>query len=520
MDNRRIVKSAFSMSIVTFVSRVFGLVREWLRGYLLGTSGSSDAFALAFMFPNLLRRLVGEGAMTAAFVPVLSDYIEKNEKSDLDDFINSFFSMLFFFLIFIVTLMIALAPVLKHLLPEFAKSPEKMELTIFLSRMMFPYIFFISLAALTQSILNTYKIFVPSAMTPILLNISIISAGLLLGYRVRNPAIALGIGVLVGGLLQFFFPLPFLLKRDIKYRFSFRVKNPGVRKVFFLMLPGTVGAGVYQINTLVSQFIAATLEEGSVAALRFSNVLVEVALGVFVISLSTVILPALSERSSKGDMEGMKKTLSFAMRLVFLITLPAMFGLIVLRVPLVRMLFRYGQFTEQSTAMVAYALLFHAPGLFGTGGTRVIAQMFFAMKDTKTPVYVAAVVMTVNILLCFALLGPLKLGGIALAGSVSAFLNFFLLLIILRRRTGRIITPEVVYSMIKSLLSSVIMAGVLYLLLMTFSELMSRTRVYNAGLTVLFLLVGIFIFFILNVLFKNRDVLELKKIISGKFGFK
>ena len=520
MDNRRIVKSAFSMSVVTFVSRVFGLVREWLRGYLLGTSGSSDAFALAFMFPNLLRRLVGEGAMTAAFVPVLSDYIEKNEKSDLDEFVNSFFSMLFFTLIFIVVLMIALAPVLKYLLPEFAKSPEKMELTIFLSRMMFPYIFFISLAALTQSILNTYKVFVPSAMTPILLNISIISAGLLLGYRMQNPAIALGIGVLLGGLLQFFFPLPFLIKKDIKYRLSFQVKNPGVRKVFFLMLPGTIGAGVYQINTLVSQFIAATLEEGSVAALRFSNVLVEVVLGVFVISLSTVILPALSERSSKGDMEGMKQTLAFAMRLVFLITLPAMFGLIVMRVPLVRMLFRYGQFTEQSTAMVAYALLFHAPGLCGTGGTRVVVQMFFAMKDTKTPVYVAAVAMAVNILLCFALSGPLKLGGIALAGSVSAFLNFFLLLVILRRRTGSIITPEVVYSLLKSLVSSVIMAGVLYLLVMSFSELMNRTRVYNAGLTVLFLVVGIFIFFILNVLFKNRDVLELKKIILGKFGIR
>jgi putative peptidoglycan lipid II flippase len=520
MDNRKIVKSAFNMSIVTFVSRVFGLGREWLKAYLLGTSWSADAFTLAYMIPNTFRRLVGEGAMTAAFVPVMSDYIERNDKKDLDDFVNSFFSMLFFFLIFFVALIVVLAPMLRYILPEFEKSPEKIQLTIFLFRMMFPYIFFISLAALTQSILNTYKTFVPSAMTPILLNISIISAAWLLRHRMPNPSIAFGIGVLIGGLIQFVFQMPFLLKRGIGYRFSLHVKNPGIRKVFFLMVPGTIGAGVYQINTLVSQFIAAALEEGSVAALKFSNFLIEVVLGVFIISITTVILPALSEKSSKGDGDGMKQTLAFALRLVFLITLPAMFGLIVLRFPIIRMLFRYGQFTEQSTAMVAYALLFHAPGLCGTGGTRAIAQMFFAMKDTKTPMYVAAVVMAVNILLCFALSGPMKLGGIALAGTVSAFINFFILLIILRRRVGGVFTPEVVSSILKSLLSSVIMAGILYLLLWSFSDIMSGSRLYNAGLTILFLVAGVFIFFILNILLKNRDVLELKKVISGKLGFK
>lgn len=516
MDNRGIVKSAFGMGIVTFISRIFGLAREWLRGYLLGTSGSSDAFALAFMFPNLLRRLVGEGAMTAAFVPVFSDYLKKENREDLDNFVSSFFTMVFFFIVLIVVLTVIFAPVLKYFLPGFARIPEKIELTIFLTRLMFPYILFISLAALTQSILNTYRVFVPSAATPILLNISIITIGLLFGYRVKDPAIALGIGVLIGGMLQFSFPMPFLLKRGIKYRFSFQLKNPGVRKVFFLMIPGTVGAGVYQINTLVSQFIAATLEEGSVAALRFSNVLVEVVLGIFIISISTVILPALSEKSSRGDRAGMKHSLAFALRLVFLITLPAMFGLIVLRFPIIRMLFKYGQFTERSTEMVAYALLFHAPGICGTGGTRIIVQMFFSMKDTKTPLYVAVVVMGINLLLCFVLSGPLRLGGIALAGTISAFINFFLLLIILKRRVGRIIDGEAVSSLLKSLFASVIMAAMLYFLLRFFSDIMLKTRVNNAGLTVLLLLAGIFVFFFLNIIFKNKDVLELKKMFGRK----
>jgi len=498
------------MSIVTFVSRLFGLLREWLRGYLLGTSGSSDAFAISFMLPNLLRRLVGEGALTAAFIPVFSDYLEHEKREDLEDFIHSFFTLLFLFLITVVAVTIIIAPILRFFLPEFTKVPGKVELTIFLTRLMFPYILFISLAALTQGILNTFKVFVPSATTPILLNITIITVGLTFAYKVRNPSIALGIGVVAGGVIQFVFQLPFMLRRGIGYRFSLQFNNPGVRKVFLLMIPGAVGAGVYQINAFVSQLIAATLEEGSVAALRFSNVLVEVVLGVFIISISTVILPALSEMSSKGDREGMKSNLRFALRLVSLICLPATFGLIIMRYPIVRMLYEYGHFTQQSTSMVAYALLFHALGLSGTGGTRVIVQMFFAMKDTRTPVYVAGVCMAVNLALCYYLSGPLKLGGIALAGSISAFLNFFLLYIILKMRVGMIIDRATVISFVKSLIASMVMSAVLYLFLKYFTDLMLKAKLYNAGLTLIFLFLGVLLFFVVNVLLKNKDIVVVK----------
>jgi putative peptidoglycan lipid II flippase len=504
------------MSAVTFISRVFGLVREWVRGYLLGTTGSSDAFAIAFMLPNLLRRLVGEGAMTAAFVPVFSDYLEKESRETTEDFIHSFFTMVLIFLITFVAGALVFAPVLRYLLPRFAEVSGKVELTVFLTRLMFPYILFISLAALSQSILNTYKVFVPSAMTPILLNISIITVGLLFGTRMSDPSLALGIGVLAGGILQFFFQIPFLNRRGVHYRLAFYFKNPGVRKVFFLMIPGAIGAGVYQINTLVSQLIAATLAEGSVAALRFSNVLVEVVLGVFVISISTVILPTLSELSAKGDREGMVRGLRFALRLVFLITLPSAFGLVVMRFPIIRMLFRYGRFTEESTALVAYALLFHSMGIPGTGGTRVSVQMFFSMKDTKTPVYVAGVAMAVNLTLCWVLSRSLGLGGVALAGTISAFCNFFFLIAILRRRVGRIIDGGIVRSLLKSLISSVVMAVCLYFLHAGFEESMYASRVRNAGLTLLFLLAGVLIFIALNIVLKNRDILSLKDALMDR----
>ncbi len=516
MDNRIIAKSAFSIGIVTFISRIFGLVREWLRGYLLGTSGSSDAFAMAFMFPNLMRRLVGEGALIVAFVPVFSDYREKNTRQELDDFVCNFFTLLLFFLISMVTFIIIIAPVLQFFLPEFTKIPGKIELTILLTRLMFPYILFISLAALTQGILNTFKIFIPSAITPILLNISIISIGLSFGFKMRDPGIALGIGVLIGGLFQFFFQIPFLIKGGIRYRLSFGFRDPGVRRVFLLMLPAALGAGVYQINALASQFIAAFLEEGSVAALRFSNTLVEVVLGVFVISLSTVILPALSEKSSKGDQEGMKETLKFALRLAILITLPSTFGLIILRYPLIRMLFRYGRFTEDSAHMVAYALLFQAMGLCGTGGTRVLVQMFYSMKDTKTPVWVASFTMAVNILLCVFLSRYMRLGGIALAGSVAAIFNFFLLFFILNRKVGRIIDSATSNSLVKSLSASICMGVVLYFLLKTLNQMMLQSRVHNASLTVLLLFTGVLVYFFINIILKNRDIVELKRILHNR----
>jgi len=519
MDNHKIASSALSISVVTFLSRIFGLLREWLRGYLLGTSGSSDAFTIAFMFPNLLRRLVGEGAMTAAFIPVFSDYVHKKNRKELEEFVQSFFTLLFIFLIIVVLAAFFGAPILRYLLPRFAQDPHKISLTIFLTRLMFPYIMFISIAALIQAILNTYGVFVPSATTPILLNVSIIAIGLSASTRIE-PALAMSIGVLVGGAMQLLFPLPFMIKRGVKFGFKFDLRNQGVRRVFFLMLPGIVGAGVYQINVLISEFIAATLEEGSVAALRFSNVLVELVLGVFIISISTVILPALSEKAGRGDRKGMIENLSFSMRLVFIITLPATMGLVVLRYPIVRMLFRYGQFTEQSAEMVTYALIFHALGLCGIGGTRVVVQMFYSMKDTKSPVYVAAVVMALNLALCYVLSRPFRLGGIALAGSITAYINFFALIYILKKRVGKVVQKDVFICFVKSLVSSILMATVLYFFVETFREVMVGSRLHNAVLTISAIAGGIFLYFLLNLALKNRDILKLLDLFLKKLGFR
>jgi putative peptidoglycan lipid II flippase len=299
---------------------------------------------------------------------------------------------------------------------------------------------------------------------------------------------------------------------------KFHFRNQGVQKVLRLMVPGAIGAGVYQINALVSQFIAAFLEEGSVAALRFSLTLIELVLGIFVISLTTVILPVLSEKSSKGDMDGMKDSLRYALRLVFIITLPSFVGLIILRYPLITMLFRYGQFTDKSVDMVSFALLYHATGLMGIGCTRVVVQMFYSMKDTKTPVYVAAGVMAVNIALCLLLSGPLRLGGIALAGSVSAYCNFFALLYLLERRIGRVVDRGVVVCLFTSAAASLGMGGVLWFGMNRFQAVMNNSRAVNALLTVALIFVGFLVFLLISMLLRNRDVVDLMKAFRKKLG--
>lgn len=515
-ETKKIAGSAISISGVTFVSRIFGLLREWTRGYLLGTTGSSDAFSLSFMFPNLLRRLVGEGAMLVAFVPVFAELKERYDEGYIRSFIRSFFTLMFFILIAIVLIGYFLAPVLRFFLPEYTKIPGKIELTILLTRIMFPYILFISLAALTQGILNTFGVFVPSATTPILLNISIILFGFLLWHYFRDPGIGLAVGVIFGGILQFIFPLPFLYKKGIRYGFRFSFRDEGIKKIFQLMVPGIFGAGIYQINVLFSQIIAAMLEEGSVAALRFSNVLVELVLGIFIISISTVILPDLSGKAARGDVEGIRKNLSFAVRLVALITFPATAGLMVLRTEIVTFLFRYGQFGRQSVELVSYALLFHAAGITGTGSTRVLIQMFYSFKDTKTPAIIAAIVMGVNLTLCYILSRKLSLGGIALAGSISAYVNLFLLLLVIIKRFRKPFDQMVFPGLIKAFVSTLLMTIYLYLLQMSFKELIRASKGYNAIFTVGAILSSLLVYVLINLILKNREILLMKDILFKK----
>ncbi len=435
----RLLRAAMSMATITLLSRILGLVREQVRAIYLGTGGASDAFGVAFMLPNLLRRLVGEGAMSAAFVPVFNDMLEKEGEERTWLFANRFLTLLGMVLVVISTLGVVGSGLLVALVaPGFTEQyPETRDLAVKLAAIMFPYILLVSLAAVIQGMLNSYKVFWVSAFTSVLLNIAVIGTALVLAPRMEEAAYALAIGVMIGGALQLLFQVPFVYKLGFRWRLRIDF-GPGVRKVLWLMLPGVFGAGIYQINVLVSQALASSLPEGSISSLQYSTRLLELTLGVFAISVSTVILPMLSRQAARQEWTEMRDTMGFAVRMVCFICVPSMCGLYLLRTPVVRLLFQYGEFDEQSLQMTTWALTFHLAGLVFIALSRIYVQAFYSRMDTRTPVWIAAGAMGVNIVACLTLRGPLENGGIALANSLAAAFQVVLLVVLLRRHLAGI----------------------------------------------------------------------------------
>ena len=343
---------------------------------------------------------------------------------------------------------------------EFAKVDGKVQLTVALTELMWPYLAFVSIAALFQAVLNAHKIFGPSAFTPVLLNLAIIGCGVGLAEVFDSPAYGLVIGFLVGGIVQAAFQLPYIWRwTTSRFSLDFRFRHPQVRRVLVIMGPGIFAAGIYQINVFVSQLIASGLEGGSIASLQYGIRLQELVLGLFVVSIAQVILPTLSQQTARHDDAGVKETLSYATGLMAYVTLPATAGLILVGPEVVRLLFQFGEFDQRSVDMTVTALNFYAVGLFVIAAGRVYQQAFYAHKDLKTPTYVAFVSMVANIVLCVVLSEPLGHGGIALAGSLSAFVAAVLLFIMLRRRLGPLDGPALTWRVLRLLLATGLMTA-------------------------------------------------------------
>jgi putative peptidoglycan lipid II flippase len=339
--------------------------------------------------------------------------------------------------------------------PGFLKSPEKFSLTVLLTRVMFPFLLFISLAALLMGTLNARRIFFIPALAPATLNITIIVSVLILVSRLNILAVA--IGVALGGLVQFAFQAPSFFRQGYSMRPNFSFGHPGLRKIAKLVLPATVGMAVAQINIVISNILASFLPGGSITYLFYSMRLIQFPIGVFGVAMGIAVLPSLSEHALKRDYEKLREDFSFALRLLFFISIPAMAGLIALREPIVNLLFQRGRFDYAATVGTAEALLFYSLGIWAIVGVRVVTATFYSMQDTKTPVKVAVVALTTNVLLSLALLGPLKHSGLALANALSSMLNFTLLFYFLRKRLGRVDAKRIVSSFIKVSAASTVM---------------------------------------------------------------
>ena len=410
-------------------SRVFGFVRDVVIAQAFGAGAGADAFFVAFRIPNFLRRLFAEGAFAQAFVPVLSEYRANREIADVRDLASHVSGALIGVLAVVTVAGVVAAPVLIAVFaPGFLSDPEKYALAVEMVRITFPYVFFISLVAFAGGILNTYGRFAVPACTPVLLNLCLIGAALWLAPVLDIPVVALAWGVLAAGIVQLAFQFPFLAAFGMLVRPRLRRAHDGVTRVISLIIPAVFGVSVSQINLLVDTMIASFLVTGSVSWLYFSDRMVEFPLGVFGIALATVILPHLSRQHASAAPGSFSDTLDWALRLVVLLATPAALGLGVLAAPILTTLFQYGQFSAHDVDMAARSLLAFAFGLIAFIAVKVLATGYFSRQDTRTPVRVGVVAMLSNIVLNLVLVVPLAHAGLALATTLSAFLNAGLLL--------------------------------------------------------------------------------------------
>jgi putative peptidoglycan lipid II flippase len=347
------------------------------------------------------------------------------------------------------------SPLFVRFFSMFGKNQVQLD-AIYLNRLIFPYILFIGMAALAMAILNCFHIFGMPAATPILLNISFIVFSVAVVWRhFSSPAAALAVGVLVGGIFQFFLQVPQLVKRGMNFQFAVSFTDPGIRRVARLMVPGFIGIGIAQINLLVDTIFvnAKVMPEGSLVSLYVADRVTELVLGGYAIAVATAILPMMSHQASAGDYEGMKKTFLFSLRIVSFITIPAAVGLVILREPIVQVLFQHGRFVAESTRLTARALLYYSIGLPAFAAVKLIVPAFYSTQDTRTPVRVAVITMLANVLLnvifLFYFFAKLKNGGPALASALAGYFNVFTLFVIFRLRFGRLGTREIAASLAK-----------------------------------------------------------------------
>lgn len=462
-DKKQILKSASIITLVTIISRILGYVRDQRIVLLLGTSLAADSFVLAYRIPNLFRRLVGEGSMTASFIPVFTTWMREKPQKDLWDFANRLFWTLALVAAAITVLGIVFSPAVVKAF-TFSSANTNWNQAVALNRIIFPYIFFISLAALAMGILNCFHIFGLPASTPVLLNLAIIlfSVGVVWHYF-KDPAVSLAVGVLVGGAMQFLVQVPLLVQKGMRFDFGISFSHPGIRSVAALMVPRFFGIGIGQINFFVDTYFAnaAIMPRGSLTALYVADRVMELVLGGYAIAVATAILPMMSHQAAANDYAGLKRTLTFSVRIVAFITIPAALGLMILREPIIRVLFQHGLFVAESTKLTARALLYYAVGLPALATVKLIVPAFYSTKDTKTPVIVASISLVLNILLNIVFLeflfNKVKNGGPALATGLACYFDFFALFIIFRLRYGALGTWEIMRSFGKISLCSGIM---------------------------------------------------------------
>ena len=536
-SKKSLVKSGLLLSLMTFASRIMGLIREMTKASFLGTSMHADAFTTAFMIPNLLRRLFAENAVSVAFIPTFKKYLAKGDDeenlSETQEFLKATFTLVSFLTACVVVVGIIITPLI---VPLFCKKPadpnaadyamqlkawllKKDEISI-LTRIMFPYLFVISIAAFFQGILNGCKIFAPSGFTPVLFNGIVILATYLLSPFTSNPARAMSIGVIAGGCIQALFQWPFVHQTGWKICFTSLKKtfsNPGTKQVIALILPTIVGMAAYQLNDVVSTALANRTGEGIASSLQYSIRLQELILGIFAVSIGTVILPDLSGLANSKKWDDFNKMLLQAIKIMTLISIPVTAYSLISGKEIISLLYKSKSFDDESVRLTLGAFRFHIAGLLFIALNRIISPAFYAQGNTKLPTLAGIISFGANIILALILSIFMKGNGIALALSLASLLNTVFLFIFMKKmnsiEVGKVLKGTLLYTL-RIIILSVIAAIPTYfihnLLVKMFSD---GGRLLGFGMPVVLSAIVFAIIGVLELII-TRD--ELVKVILKK----
>ena len=450
------------MMAAQLASRLLGFLRETLIANFFGQSRVTDAYNTAFILPDLLYWLLVGGVLSAAFIPVFSEYIAQGNEEEGWRVVSSIVNIIFLALSIFILFGLFFAPeFLKLMVPGF--SSQDLALTARLTRILLIQPLFMAFSGLTMGVLNSYKIFWPSALGTVLYNASVIFFGTVLANPSNPQSISgFAVGVVIGALLNFSIQIPALRKVGVRYHPIIDWRHPGVRRIALLAVPIIISYSLNQIQIAVNNNFGSNLFPGSISAIWYSTRLFQVPIGIFALAIAVAAFPTMTEQAALKQWDGLRETISRAVRMVVFITLPVSVGMIVLRYPLIRVLFQHGHFNADDTLRTAVPLLYFSLGISAQSVIQILPRAFYALQDTWTPVVLGLISMAIDIVCMFLLVHPLQAGGLAFADTISAAVNMLLLLYVLRKKMGKMDGKTMLVTGIKTLLSSLLMALVVW----------------------------------------------------------
>lgn len=460
----RLARSAGIVGSATLTSRLLGLVRDQTLAFLFGAGNAMDAFNVAYRIPNLMRDLFAEGVMSSAFVPTFTRRLTQQGRASAWQLGNQLINALV-----VVTGLLVLAgivfarPLTEVIAGDYADVPGKLELTVTLTRVLLPFLTLVAVAAALMGMLNSLNRFFTPALSPAMFNVGIIFSAIvlvpvapLLGL---DPIVAIAVGAMLGGLGQILLQVPSLVREGYRYRPELNPSDPGLREMLRLVGPGTVAGAAFQINLLVNTILATGEGTGAVSWLSYAFRLMYLPIGLFGVAIATATLPVVSRYAAQSELDGVRQTVSSALRMMLMLTVPALVGLMVLASPIVALIFERGSFASSDTAATATALAFYAPGLLGYSAVRITVPCFYALKDSVTPALVSITSVVLNIILNVILVRHMGYRGLALGTSIAALFNAGVLLYLIRRRIGGLDSRRLLVAFLKISIVAAFMGG-------------------------------------------------------------